>query len=144
MRFKWKLEETFWKLKETFSHPPTLFSLQEWGKGVSCNKNSLPTYFCYMIQRYMFHVQNNSTCYTINGTTILSGTTAGSQQQKGFCQIQPRTRLQKNYKETLQPYNEIVEAATSFSTPAKSACTVPEIISTRIGVAIASSRPTST
>jgi hypothetical protein len=55
-----------------------------------------------MIQRYMFHVQNNSTCYTINGTTILSGTTAGSQQQKGSCQIDPGTSLQKNYKETLK------------------------------------------
>jgi hypothetical protein len=43
-----------------------------------------------------------------------------------------------------KPYNDIVEATMSFSTPAKSACTVPEIISARIGVAIASSRPTST
>jgi len=32
----------------------------------------------------------------------------------------------------------------SFSTPAKSACTVPEIISARIGVTIVSSRSTST
>jgi len=141
MRFKWKLEETFWNLEKTFSHPPTLFSLQEWGKGVSCNKNSLPTYFCYMIQRYMFHVQNNSTCYTINGTTILSGTTAGSQQQKGSCQIHPRTSLQK--KTIRKPYKEIVEAAMSLSTPAKSADTVPEI-STRIGVVLANGRPTST
>jgi hypothetical protein len=42
-----------------------------------------------------------------------------------------------------KPYNEIVEATMSFSTPAKSACTVPEIISARIGVGIAISRPTS-
>jgi hypothetical protein len=37
-----------------------------------------------------------------------------------------------------------MEAAMSFSTPAKSAFTVLEIISARIGMAIAISRPTST
>jgi hypothetical protein len=48
------------------------------------------------------------------------------------------------YKKTIRkPYNEIVEAAMSLSTPAKSADTVPEI-STRIGVVLANGRPTST
>jgi hypothetical protein len=50
-----------------------------------------------------------------------------------------------DYKKTIRkPYNEIVEAATSFSTPAKSACTVPGIISARIGVVLANGRPTPT
>jgi hypothetical protein len=61
-----------------------------------------------------------------------------------FSAVLQRGHNNQPTKTIRKPYNEIVEAAMSFSTPAKSACTVPEIISARIGVAIASSRPTST
>jgi hypothetical protein len=54
------------------------------------------------------------------------------------------THVSAYKKKTIRkPYNEIVEAAMSLSTPAKSADTVPEI-STRIGVVLANGRPTST
>jgi hypothetical protein len=68
----------------------------------------------------------------------------GHNNKRDFVKFSHVPDYKKNYKETLQPYNEIVEAATSFSTPAKSACTVPGIISARIGVVLANGRPTST